>query len=70
MPDKVEGKISDKKELESFVQKVIKENPKAVADFRAGEQKSFDFLMGKIMAATERRADFKIAREVLQKLLK
>src|SRR3989344_3682513 len=70
MPENVEQKIIDKRELEKIAQKVIKENEKAVSDFKAGEQKSFDFLMGKIMEATKRRADYKIAREVLTSLLK
>ena len=69
MPDNIESKITDKTELEKIAQIVIKENDKAVADFKAGEQKSFDFLMGKIMLKTNRRADYKIAREILKKLL-
>jgi aspartyl-tRNA(Asn)/glutamyl-tRNA(Gln) amidotransferase subunit B len=70
MPENIAGKITDKTELKVIAEKVIKENPKAVNDFKAGEQKSFDFLMGKIMESTQRRADFKLAREVLAELLK
>ena len=70
MPDKIEEKISDVNELKKIIESVIKENPKPASDFKAGEQKAFDFLMGKIMAKTQRRADFRIAREVLSELLK
>lgn len=70
MPENVQQKIADKKELEAIANKVIKDNKKAADDFMAGEKKSFDFLMGQIMAVTQRRADFKIAREVLQSLLR
>lgn len=70
MPASVAGKISDAEELASFIEKVIAANPKAVADFHAGEKKAFDFLMGEVMKATEKRADFKVARDVLGKRLK
>lgn len=67
--NKIEEKISDKAELTKIIDNVIKENPKPVSDFKSGEQKAFDFLMGQIMAKTNRRADYKVAREVLKKLL-
>ena len=70
MPNNIEQKITDKKELSAIAQRVIKENEKAASDFKSGEKKSFDFLMGKIMEATKRRADYKITREILQSLLK
>ena len=69
MPSDVQGKISDAQELEKIIKEIIKENRKAAEDYRKGEQKSFDFLMGKIMEKTKRRADFRIAREALKKLL-
>ncbi|MEK6850308.1 MAG: Asp-tRNA(Asn)/Glu-tRNA(Gln) amidotransferase subunit GatB [Nanoarchaeota archaeon] len=70
MPNKIEGKIADKKELKEIAEKVIKENSKAAEDYRAGEKKALDFLMGRIMSATGRRADFKIAKEILHGLLR
>jgi aspartyl-tRNA(Asn)/glutamyl-tRNA(Gln) amidotransferase subunit B len=70
MPSAESGeKISDSRELKQIAEKVIKNNSKAVNDYKKGEQKAFDFLMGEIMKATQKRADFKIAREILQKLL-
>ncbi len=70
MPQGIAGKISDPKELEKVVREVISKHAKAVEDYRAGEKKLFDFLMGEIMRATQKRADFKVAREVLEKMLK
>ena len=70
MPENIESRITDKKELEKIAKQVMVKNQKAVSDYKNGEQKSFDFLMGQIMSVTGRRADFKIAREVLQELLK
>ena len=70
MPSAGEGKISDVKVLEKVVHEVISKNTQAVKDYRAGEKKSFDFLMGEIMKATQKRADFKVVREVLEKMLR
>jgi aspartyl-tRNA(Asn)/glutamyl-tRNA(Gln) amidotransferase subunit B len=68
-PENIEEKISDKTELKKIISQVLDKNPKAVESYKAGEKKSFDFLMGEIMKATNRRADFRIAREVLSELL-
>ena len=65
-----EGKISDKKELENVVKKVIENNKKAVDDYKKGDEKIVNYLMGEIMKATERRADYKLARAMLEKMLK
>ncbi len=62
--------ISDSSEIETFANKVIKENSKAVEDYKNGEEKSINFLIGQLMKATNKRADFKTAKEVLEKLLK
>jgi len=67
---KIEGKITDKKELEKVARKVIAGNGKAVEDYKKGEKKAFEFLMGVIMKETKKRADFRIAREVLEKVLR
>ncbi|MEK6926812.1 MAG: Asp-tRNA(Asn)/Glu-tRNA(Gln) amidotransferase subunit GatB [Nanoarchaeota archaeon] len=65
-----EGKISDEKELMKVIEKVISENRKAVEDYGKGEMNSFNFLLGAIMKATNKRADFAIARKLLEKRLK
>jgi aspartyl-tRNA(Asn)/glutamyl-tRNA(Gln) amidotransferase subunit B len=67
---KIEGKITDKKELEKVVLEVTKNNSKAAEDYKKGEKNALNFLMGEIMKATQKRADFKITRDVLEKLLK
>ncbi len=66
---KVEEKISGEKELEQIAFIVIKNNKKAVEDYKSGDERSINFLIGQIMAKTNRRADFKVARRVLEKLL-
>ncbi len=69
MPEEGKGKITEVKELERVIRDVIGKQQKAVADYRKGEKNAFNFLMGEIMKATEKRADFKIAGEVLRKML-
>jgi len=69
-PTKVESKITDLKELESIIKQVIKENPKAVQDYKAGEKSALNFLLGKVMQKTNKRADYKISQDILIKLLK
>ncbi len=62
--------ISDTKEIEKIVDKVIKENKKAVDDFKSGEGKALNFLVGQVMRLSNKRADFKTAKDVLEKKLK
>jgi aspartyl-tRNA(Asn)/glutamyl-tRNA(Gln) amidotransferase subunit B len=66
----IKGKITDEKEIEVYAKQAIQQNPKAVTDFRAGEQNAFNFLLGAIMRLSEKRADFNVARNVLQRMLK
>jgi len=62
--------ISDSSEIEKIAKQIIKENEKAANDYKNGEDKSINFLIGQLMRATNKRADFKTAKEVLEKLLK
>ena len=49
--------------------KVLEENPKSVADFKAGKEKSFGFLVGQTMKATKGQGNPKLVNEVLRKVL-
>jgi len=62
--------ISGSEEIEKIVKKVIKENPKAVADYKNGEQKSLNFLIGQVMKLSNKRADYQASREIIQKRIK
>jgi len=70
MPEHIEERITDKKELEKIIKNVIAKNKKAVSDYRAGEKSAFNFLMGEVMKETKKRADFKISMGLMQNLLK
>ena len=63
-------RITDKSEIRKICEQAIKNNKKAVDDFKAGEKKAIDFLLGEIMKLSNRRADYQIAKEELMKLLK
>jgi aspartyl-tRNA(Asn)/glutamyl-tRNA(Gln) amidotransferase subunit B len=62
------GKIADDA-VTNFAEKVIADNQKAVDDYRRGEANALNFLVGQVMRLSERRADFKTAREELVRLL-
>jgi len=62
--------ISDKGEIEKLVDKVIKENAKAVADYKSGEKNAINFLIGQVMKLSNKRADFATAKTILEKKLK
>lgn len=69
-PSKTEGKIESEKELEPVIRKVLKENEKVVVDYVNGDIKSFNYLIGEVMKATNRRADSNVVRKMLDKLIK
>ncbi len=61
--------ISDTGELQSLVDKVVSENPKAVEDFKAGKKKAVGALVGQIMKATKGKANPQVINELLNKKL-
>jgi len=64
------SKISSSDELENICQSVLKENSNAVRDYKQGKKESLNFLIGKVMQKTNKRADFKTTGEILKKLMK
>lgn len=64
------GTIKDTKEIKKIIQEVIKKNNKSVVDYKSGEEKAFHFLMGQVMQATGKRADYRVVKELLEKELK
>jgi len=70
--EKLKGneKITDEKEISKFAEQAIKNQPKATEDFKAGNAQSLNFLIGEVMKLSNKRADFAVARKVLEKILK
>jgi len=63
------SQISDTSELEKIVAEVINSNVQPVADYRAGKEKAFKFLVGQVMRATRGRANPQLVNEVLKQKL-
>ena len=61
--------ISDDSELEKIIQKIIDDNPKAVADYKAGNEKALGFFVGQVMAATKGQANPGKTNQLVLKLL-
>lgn len=65
-----QSKISNDKQILEIIKKVINENKKSVQDYNNGEEKAFNFLIGKVMQATQKRADAQIVRTILKEELR
>jgi len=63
------SQISDSGEIEKEVIEAIKNNPKAIADYKAGKPQSLKFLMGQVMRATGGRANPGLVIKLLEKKL-
>ncbi len=61
--------ISESAELSAVVEKVVGDNPDAVASFRGGEEKAIGFLVGQVMRETGGRADPRAVNEMLRQAL-
>jgi len=57
-------------EVEKICQQVIKKNTRAVEDYKKGEEKALNFLIGQVMKESKRKADFNTSKTILLKLLK
>jgi len=62
--------VSDAGTLEKVAEEAISENPKAVEQYKSGEEKALNFLMGKVMQKTKGTAAPKEVREILITLIK
>ena len=63
-------RVTDAKQIQRFCEEAIKENPKAVEDFKAGEQKSLQFLIGQVMRKSKGQADPAMVNNLMKELIK
>ena len=63
------AQIKDTGELERAVARVIAENPKPVADYRAGKKQAFAYLVGQLMRVTKGKANPQLASQLLEQAL-
>jgi aspartyl-tRNA(Asn)/glutamyl-tRNA(Gln) amidotransferase subunit B len=59
------AQLSDAVELAAIVDRVLAENPQAVADFKAGKRAAIGALIGKVKQASGGTANLKLATELL-----
>ena len=68
--DKGLQQITDTGAIEAAVDQVISDNPDQVADFQGGNEKTLGWCVGKIMRATQGKANPKLVNEMLRNKLK
>ncbi len=61
--------VNDEAELRSVIERVIRENPKSVEDYRGGKKKAAGFLVGQTMKAMKGKADPGLVNRILTQLL-
>jgi len=60
---------NDEGALKAIIEKLIAENPKVVADYKAGKESSLMFFVGQVMKATKGSANPQIIKKVLLSVL-
>lgn len=63
------GKIDSYKELKAIIETVLDKNRKSVEDYKLGEKKALNFLIGQIMNITQKRADYNTIKKILDEVL-
>ncbi|HSF16382.1 MAG TPA: Asp-tRNA(Asn)/Glu-tRNA(Gln) amidotransferase subunit GatB [Vicinamibacteria bacterium] len=61
--------ISDSRALEPWVRRVLEQHKKQADEYREGRQKVLGFLVGQVMKLSQGKANPKLARELLLKML-
>jgi aspartyl-tRNA(Asn)/glutamyl-tRNA(Gln) amidotransferase subunit B len=59
------GQVSDAGALARLVDEVLADNPRAVADFRAGKRQALGALLGEVRKRSGDRANMQVARDVM-----
>ena len=56
--------------IKEVVEKIIKDNPESVKDYKDGHDRAIKYLMGQVMKETKGTVNPKMAMDILQELLK
>lgn len=62
--------IADETELEKIINEVLKENEKAVSDFKKGKENVIMYLVGQVMKKAQQELDTNVVKEILSKKLR
>jgi aspartyl-tRNA(Asn)/glutamyl-tRNA(Gln) amidotransferase subunit B len=57
--------ISDRGELETVISEILKNHPGEISRYKAGDEKLIGFFVGKVMKATQGKANPKVVNEIL-----
>ncbi len=60
--------ISDEEAVRSLIEEVLKENPKEVERYKAGEEKVFGFLVGQVMKKAKGKANPQLVNKLLREM--
>jgi aspartyl-tRNA(Asn)/glutamyl-tRNA(Gln) amidotransferase subunit B len=63
------AQISDERALEAAAAQVIKDNPQAVADYKAGKAQAVKFMVGQLMRLSKGRANPNMAAQIITRKL-
>jgi aspartyl-tRNA(Asn)/glutamyl-tRNA(Gln) amidotransferase subunit B len=61
--------VSDESKLKKIIEKVIKNNPKPVEDYKKGKKNALQFLLGQVMKLSKGKANPQIVGKILKKKL-
>ncbi len=62
--------VHDQNEITLLIDKVVQEHAQSVADYRAGREKAFGFLVGQVMKLSRGKASPQVVNELLKNRLK
>ena len=62
--------IADARQIKRFCEEAIKENPKALEDYKAGKEEAFNFLVGQVMRKTRGQADPATVNKIMKDVIK
>ena len=63
------SQVSDEKQIEEYVQKVLDENLEKVEEFKSGKDKLLGFFVGQVMKLTGGKANPQMVNKILRDLL-
>jgi aspartyl-tRNA(Asn)/glutamyl-tRNA(Gln) amidotransferase subunit B len=62
--------VHDQAEIEYLVEQVVAENAQSVADFKAGKEKAFGFLVGQVMKLSRGKASPQVVNDLMHKKMR
>ena len=62
--------ISDEKEIQKIVKKILEQNPESIKDYKAGKDRALGFLVGQAMKETKGKANPRMLNEMFLEELK